>query len=62
MELFEQRITSRKCSRTNLYMSDLPPTAAKANEIVVTYQVKTFDECENNLKADIEVLNQSRKN
>jgi hypothetical protein len=26
--------------------------------IAVTYQVKTFDECENNLEADIKVLNQ----
>jgi hypothetical protein len=46
----------------NLYMSDLPPTASKvfqyADDIAVTYQAKTFDECENNLKADIEVLNQ----
>jgi hypothetical protein len=43
-------------------MSDLPSTAAKlfqyADEIDVTYKTKTFDECENNLKADIEVLNQ----
>jgi hypothetical protein len=46
----------------NLYTSDLPPTAAKvfqyADDIPVTYQAKTFDECENNLEADIEVLNQ----
>jgi hypothetical protein len=46
----------------NLYMSDLPSTAAKvfqyANDIAVTYQAKTIDECENNLEADIEVLNQ----
>jgi hypothetical protein len=46
----------------NLYMSDLPPTAAKvfqyADDIAVTYQAKTFDECENNLEAEIEVLNQ----
>jgi hypothetical protein len=45
----------------NLYMSDLPPTAAKVfqyTHIAVTYQAKTFDECENNLEADIEVLNQ----
>jgi hypothetical protein len=46
----------------NLYMSDLPPTAAKvfqyADDIAVTYQAKKFDECENNLEADIEVLNQ----
>jgi hypothetical protein len=45
----------------NLYMSDLPPTAAKvfqyADDIAVTYQAKTFDECENNLEI-IEVLNQ----
>jgi hypothetical protein len=43
-------------------MSDLPSTAAKvfqyADDIAVTYQAKTFDECENNLEADIEVLNQ----
>jgi hypothetical protein len=42
-------------------MSDLPSTAAKvfqyADEIAVTYQAKTFDECKNNLEADIEVLN-----
>jgi hypothetical protein len=46
----------------NLYMSDSPPTASKvfqyADDIVVTYQVNIFDECENNLEADIEVLNQ----
>jgi hypothetical protein len=46
----------------NFYMSDFPSTAAKmfqyADDIAVTYQAKTFDECENNLKADIEVLNQ----
>jgi hypothetical protein len=45
----------------NLYMSTLPPTAAKvfqyADDIAVTYQAKTFDEFENNLEADIEVLN-----
>jgi hypothetical protein len=39
-------------------MSDLPSTAAKmfkyADDIAVTYQTKTFDECENNLEADIE--------
>jgi hypothetical protein len=29
-----------------------------ADDIAVTYQAKTFDECENNLEADIEVLNQ----
>jgi hypothetical protein len=29
-----------------------------ADGIAVTYQAKTFDECENNLEADIEVLNQ----
>jgi hypothetical protein len=44
----------------NLYVSDLPSTAAKvfqyAGDIAVTYQAKAFDECENNLKADIEVL------
>jgi hypothetical protein len=38
----------------NLYISDLPPTAAKvfqyADAIAVTYQAKTFDECENNLE------------
>jgi hypothetical protein len=43
-------------------MSDLPSTAAKmfqfADDIAVTYKAKTFDECENNLEADIEVLNQ----
>jgi hypothetical protein len=43
-------------------MSDLSPTASKvfqyADDIGVTYQAKTFDECENNLEADIEVLNQ----
>jgi hypothetical protein len=39
----------------NLYMSDLPSTA---DEIAVTYQSKTFDKCDNNLEADIEVLNQ----
>jgi hypothetical protein len=42
-------------------MSDLPSTVAKvfqyADDIAVTYQGKTFDECENNLEADIEVLN-----
>jgi hypothetical protein len=65
METSEQRITSRKCSRTNifkLYMLDLPSTAAKvfqySDDIAVTYQAKTFDECENNLEADSEVLNQ----
>jgi hypothetical protein len=46
----------------NLYMSDLPYTAAKvfqyANDIAVLYQAKTFDECENKFEADIEVLNQ----
>jgi hypothetical protein len=46
----------------NLYMSDLPSTAAKvfqyADDIAVTYQAKPFDECENILEADIEVLNQ----
>jgi hypothetical protein len=46
----------------NLYMSDLPSTAAKvfqyADDIAVTYQAKTFDEYENNLEANIEVLNQ----
>jgi hypothetical protein len=47
----------------NLYMSDFPSTAAKvfqyaaADDIAVTYLAKTFDECENNLQADIEVLN-----
>jgi hypothetical protein len=45
-----------------LYLSDLPPFASKvfqyADDIVVTYQAKTLDECENNLEADIEVLNQ----
>jgi hypothetical protein len=44
------------------YVSDLPSTAAKvfqyADDIAVTYQAKTFDECENNVEADIEVLNQ----
>jgi hypothetical protein len=35
----------------NLYMSDLPSTAAKVLQYV-------FDECENTLEADIEVLNQ----
>jgi hypothetical protein len=39
----------------NLYMSELPSTAAKvfqyADDITVTYQAKTFDECENNLEA-----------
>jgi hypothetical protein len=42
-------------------MSDLSHTAAKfqyADDIAVTYQDKTFDEYENNLEADIEVLNQ----
>jgi hypothetical protein len=43
-------------------MSDLPSTATKvfqySDDIAVTYQVKTFEECENNLEADIEVLNQ----
>jgi hypothetical protein len=43
-------------------MSDLPSTAAKvfqyADDIAVTYQAKTFNECEKNLEADIEVLNQ----
>jgi hypothetical protein len=43
-------------------MSNLPPTASTmfqyADDIAVTYQAKTFDECENNLEADIEVLNQ----
>jgi hypothetical protein len=43
-------------------MLDLPSTAVKvfqyADDIAVTYQAKTFDECENNLEADIEVLNQ----
>jgi hypothetical protein len=43
-------------------MSDLPFTAAKVfqyvDHIAVTSQAKTFDECENNLEADIEVLNQ----
>jgi hypothetical protein len=29
-----------------------------ADDVAVTYQAKTFDECENNLEADIEVLNQ----
>jgi hypothetical protein len=37
-------------------------TAAKVfhngDDIAVTYQAKTFDECENILEADIEVLNQ----
>jgi hypothetical protein len=37
----------------NLYMSDLPSTAAKvfqyADDIAVNYQAKTFNECENNL-------------
>jgi hypothetical protein len=46
----------------NLYMSNLPSTTAKvfqyADDIAVAYQAKTFDECENNLEADIEVLNQ----
>jgi hypothetical protein len=46
----------------NLYMSDLSSTAAKvfqyADDIAVTYQAKTFDEYENNLEANIEVLNQ----
>jgi hypothetical protein len=47
----------------NLYMSDLPSTTdAKvfhyADDIAMTYQAKTFDECENNLEADIELLNQ----
>jgi hypothetical protein len=46
----------------NLYMSDLPSTAAKvfqyAYDIAMTYQAKTFDEFENHLEADIEVLNQ----
>jgi hypothetical protein len=46
----------------NLYMSDLPSTAAKvfqyADDVAVTDQTKTFDKCENNLKADIEVLKQ----
>jgi hypothetical protein len=46
----------------NLHMSDLPSTAAKvfqyADDIAVTYQAMTFDECENTLEADIEVLNQ----
>jgi hypothetical protein len=48
----------------NLYMSDLPSNAAKVfqyvDDIAVTYKAKTFafDECENNLEADIEVLNQ----
>jgi hypothetical protein len=45
----------------NLYISDLPPTPVKvfqyADDIAVTYQAKTFYECENNLEADIEVLN-----
>jgi hypothetical protein len=39
-----------------------PSTAAKvfqyADDIAVSYQAKTFDKCENNLEADIEVLNQ----
>jgi hypothetical protein len=54
--------SSRTTDYLNLYMSDLPPTASKvfqyADDIAVTYQAKTFDECENNLEADIEVLNQ----
>jgi hypothetical protein len=29
-----------------------------ADDIAVTYQAKSFDECENDLEADIEVLNQ----
>jgi hypothetical protein len=45
----------------NFYLSDLPSTAAQvfqyADDIAVTYQAKTFDECENNLEADIELLN-----
>jgi hypothetical protein len=44
----------------NLYKSDLPSTAAKVLQyavvIAVTYQAKTFDECENNLDADIKGL------
>jgi hypothetical protein len=43
-------------------MSNLPSTATKvfqyADDIAVTYQAKTFDEYQNNLEADIEVLNQ----
>jgi hypothetical protein len=46
----------------NLHMWGLPSTAAKvlkyADNIVVAYQAKTFDESENNLEADIKVLNQ----
>jgi hypothetical protein len=46
----------------NVYMPDLPSTAAKlfqyVDDIAVTYQAKTFDEFENNLEADIKVLNQ----
>jgi hypothetical protein len=45
-----------------LSVLNLPSTAAKVflygDDIAVTYQAKTFDESENNLEADIEVLNQ----
>jgi hypothetical protein len=42
-------------------MSDLPSTAAKVfqyvEDIAVTYRAKAFEECDNNLEADIKMLN-----
>jgi hypothetical protein len=65
METSEQRITSGKRSRINTFQPLCVGFAIYCCEGVpirwwncVTYQVKTFDECENNLEADIEVLNQ----
>lgn len=46
----------------NLYLSDLPSTSSNifqyADDIAMTFQSRTFEECEINLEADLEVLNQ----
>jgi Reverse transcriptase (RNA-dependent DNA polymerase) len=45
----------------NLYMADIPSTVSTqfqyADDIVLTYQAETFDECETILEEDIENLN-----